>query len=66
MDARRLWMMWWSGLLAAATFVHLLRAMTGMPVTIGPVAVPLWVSWVIVPLAGGLSLELVRKGRGVG
>ena len=66
MERRRLWMMWWSGLLAAATFVHLLRTMTGLPVMIGTVAIPLWVSWVIVPVAGVLSLWLVRRARGVG
>jgi hypothetical protein len=61
METRRLWMMWWSGLLAAATFVHLVRAMTGVPVTIGSVAIPLWLSWVVVPVAGVVSLWLVRK-----
>lgn len=66
MDSRRLWMMWWSGLLAAATFAHLLRTMTGAAVTIGSAEVPLWVSWVIVPVAGGASLWLVRRARGVG
>ena len=66
MELRRLWMMWWSGVLAAATFVHLLRTMTGLPVTIGSVLIPLWVSWVIVPVAGVASLWLVRKTRGVG
>lgn len=66
MERRGLWLMWWSGLLAAATFVHLLRTMTGVPVTIGAVEVPLWVSWVVVPVAGGASLWLVRKARGVG
>ena len=66
MERRRLWMMWWSGLLAAATFVHLFRTMTGVGVTIGSVAIPLWVSWVVVPIAGCCSLWLVRKARGVG
>lgn len=66
MERRGLWLMWWSGLLAAATFVHLLRTMTGVPVTIGAVEVSLWVSWVVVPVAGGASLWLVRKARGVG
>lgn len=66
METRRLWLMWWSGLLAAGTFIHLLRTMTGLPVTIGTVAIPLWVSWVIVPIAGGASLWLLRRARGVG
>ena len=59
-------MMWWSGLLAMATFVHLGRAMSGVVVSVGGVAVPLWVSWVIVVVAGGASLWLIRKARGVG
>ena len=66
MDRRRLWLMWWSGLLAAATFVHLLRTLTGLPVVIGALAVPVWVSWVVVPTAGGVSLWLVQKARGEG
>ena len=59
-------MMWWSGLLATATFAHLLRTMTGLSVTIGSVAIPLWVSWIIVPVTGLISLWLIRKARGVG
>ena len=66
MERRRLWKMWWSGVLAAATFAHLLRTMTGLPLIVGSVDVPLWVSWVIVPVAGGASLWLVRAARGVG
>jgi hypothetical protein len=65
MERRRLWMMWWSGLLAMATFVHLLRVMTGLSVTIGAVAVPMWVSWAVVFVAGIISLWLVRVARGV-
>lgn len=65
MTRRQLWMMWWSGLLAAMTFVHLLRIVTGVPVRIGAFDVPLWPSWIIVPVAGGLSLWLVRTARGV-
>ena len=65
MDPRRLWMMWWSGLLAAAAFVHLLRAMLGMAVTVGTVEIPLRVSWIAGPVAGALSLWLARAGRGV-
>jgi len=66
MDRRRLWLMWWSGLLAAACFVHLLRVMVGLPVRFGTWQVPMEVSWIVFPLAGLVSLWLVRKGRGVG
>jgi len=58
--------MWWSGLLAMATFAHLLRVMTGLSVTIATVVIPLWVSWVIIVVAGSASLWLVRQGRGIG
>ena len=66
MGRRQLWLMWWSGLLAAATVVHLLRVMTGIGVMVGATVVPLWVSWVIFPVAGGASLWLIRNARGVG
>lgn len=66
MERRRLWMMWWSGLLAAATFVHLVRAMTGVPVRVGSMDIPLWASWAIVPVAGTISLWLIRTARGTG
>jgi hypothetical protein len=66
MDRRRGWMMWWSGCLATATFVHLGRGMTGIPVIIGTRTIPLWISWAVVVLAGVASLWLVRKARGVG
>jgi hypothetical protein len=66
MERQRLWMMWWSGLFAAATFVHLLRVALGLDVAIGALHVPMWLSWVIFPLAGAVSLGLVRKARGIG
>ena len=66
MEKRRLWMMWWSGLLAAATFVHLMRAMMEVPLRVAAIDVPLWISWLIVPVAGGLSLWLIRRARGIG
>lgn len=63
MDTRRLWIMWWSGLLAIVAFVHLLRSVLGLSVLIGTVAIPLWVSWVVFPLASGGSLWLARRAR---
>ena len=66
MERRQLWLMWWSGLFAAATFVHLLRVALGVDVAIGALHIPMWLSWVIFPLAGAVSLGLVRKARGVG
>ena len=61
MKTRTGWMMWWSGCFATATFIHLLRVMTGLPVTIGAWAVPIWISWVILALAGGISVWLVQR-----
>ena len=44
MDTRRLSMMWWSGALGLLAVVHLGRAITSVPVVIGHVDVPIWVS----------------------
>lgn len=66
MSARRLWMMWWSGLLAAATFVHLIRVMSGASLVVGAVMMPLWMSGVIVAVAGPWSLWLIQRARGIG
>lgn len=52
MDARRLWLMWWSGVFTVVAFVHLVRSLANIPVTIGTVAIPAWISWVIFPMAG--------------
>lgn len=61
----RLWTMWWAGLLAAATFAHLLRLMTGAEVAVNGTVIPAGISVAIVLIAGPLSLWLVRRGRGV-
>ncbi len=66
MERRRLWVMWWAGFLATIAFVHLVRLLLGVSVTIGALQVPLWWSGVAVPVAGSLSLWLVRRARGVG
>lgn len=66
MSARRLWMMWWSGAFATATFVHLIRVMSGASLVVGAVTIPLWISGVIVVAAGPLSLWLMQRARGVG
>ncbi len=60
MDTRRLWSMWWSGVFALAAGVHLVRTLAHIPVTIGTVAIPMWVSWVVCPIAGVLSAWLAR------
>ena len=60
METRRLWRMWWSGVFAVAAFVHGLRAMAHIPVTIGTVAVQIWVSWVVFPVAGFIAGWLMR------
>jgi hypothetical protein len=41
------------GLVAIA---HLVRIVMALPVTIGGWAAPMWVSWVAVIVAGGLSI----------
>ena len=57
--------MWWSGLLAAETFTHLLRTLTGLPVQAGTTMVPLWVSWVVCPVTGIASLWLYGRRAGL-
>ena len=42
---------------------HLLRIVMALPVTIGGWAVPIWVSWVAVIVAGGLSTLGLRLAR---
>ena len=58
MNRRVLWRMWWSGVFATAMAVHVLRALSGVPVVVGSVDVPLWVSSVVVLVAGSLSAWL--------
>ncbi len=53
-----LWRMWWSGALATALAAHALRALSGVPVVVGGVDIPLWVSSVVVLVAGSLSAWL--------
>ena len=60
METRRLWRMWWSGAFAVAAFVHLMRALANIPVTIGTVTIPIWVSWMVCPVAGLISGWLMR------
>lgn len=55
MNRRRLWTMWWSGMFTAAAFVHLVRALANMPVTIGTVSIPTWVSWMVFPVAAYIA-----------
>ena len=40
---------------AIVAFIHLLRIYMGWPVVIGDWTVPMWVSWVALVVAGGLS-----------
>lgn len=60
MSTRRLWMMWWSGVFALATVVHLMRALANIPLIVGPVHVAVWISWVIFPLTGLAAVWLMR------
>ena len=40
---------------AIVALLHLLRIYMGWPVVIGDWTVPMWVSWIAVVVAGGLS-----------
>jgi len=57
----RLREMWWSGVFALAAFVHLIRAIIGLPLTVGTVSVPVWLSWIVASLAGLASGWLMQR-----
>ena len=48
---------------AIVALAHLLRIVMAVPVTIGSWAVPIWVSWLGMILAGGLSYFGLRLAR---
>ncbi len=52
MDTRRLWMMWWSGVFTVVASVHVVRVVGHLSVVVGAVNLPMWISWVLFPLAG--------------
>lgn len=55
------------GIFTLVALTHLCRLVTGWDVTIAGTAIPMWVSYVSVVLAGGLALMLWREscpGRG--
>ncbi len=51
-------MMWWSGALGLIALVHLGRAIVGMPVTIGELLIPRWVSLVVGLVTGAWAAWL--------
>ncbi len=48
---------------AIVTFVHALRLAYGWPVTIGTWAMPIWLSWIAVFLAGSLAVLLWQTSK---
>jgi len=56
--------------LAAAIFalvavIQLLRILMGWPISINGLAIPIWASWIVVVVAGGVSVLGFRAaGRG--
>jgi hypothetical protein len=59
MPRQQTWTMWWSGIFTAAAVAHLARAVTRVPVTIGATEIPVWVSWMIVSIAGSVAWWLM-------
>lgn len=49
---------------AAVSLLHLLRASAGWAWQFGPLAIPLWVSWVAFLGAGGMAWWASRLHRG--
>ena len=43
--------------------IQAVRAVSEWPVQVGPIAVPIWFSWVAVLVAGGLSAWAFRTRR---
>ena len=60
----RLWCMWGSGLLAAASIAHGVRLVTGVQVAINEALIPFWVSQAIFPVAAIASWWLGQRGAG--
>lgn len=49
--------------LGLVAFLHLIRAVLGVEITVGMSVVPMWMSWAAVVVTGGLSLLLWRENR---
>jgi hypothetical protein len=49
---------------AVVAIIQAFRAISDWPVQVGPIAVPVWFSWVAVLVAGGLSVWAFRSRRG--
>lgn len=52
-----------SGLFAAMALAHLVRALLGWPVTVGPWEVPLWASMAAAPVLAALAAWLLLQAR---
>jgi len=52
-----------SGFFLVAGALHLIRAVSGWEVTIADVSIPVWLSWVVVFLAGFLFYQGIQHGR---
>ncbi len=40
-----------------ATFLHLVRALSGWPILVGGIEIPAWVSWVVVIVGAYLAMQ---------
>lgn len=49
--------------LALIALAHLIRVVSGVGVSVGGVAIPLWMSVVAFLFCGTLALALIREGR---
>ena len=50
-------------LFGVVAWMHLLRILNHWAVTIGPWAIPMWVSWLGLALAGSLCVWAIRLGK---
>ena len=53
-----------SAIFALMALVHIYRAFTDFQIVIGSHVIPMWVSYVAIVVAGGLSWMLCREARG--
>ena len=59
MEWRRVWNLWWAAVCALVAGLHALRAIEHVPVTLGSMSVPMWLSWTVAAVAAVLSLGSV-------
>ena len=50
-------------ILAAIALLHLLRLLFGWSVIVGTTAIPMWPSFLVVPIFGWIAIQLLRNRK---